>query len=83
MESSFSFKALTAGVLAAFVGFAGSFAIVVQGLNGVGASTDEAALITFLVTASGVTFFGIGGAIWGLVAGGAIYLWDHRQRNDS
>ena len=39
----------------------------------------EAAVITLLVTASGVTFFGIGGAFWGLVAGGAIYLWEHRS----
>jgi benzoate membrane transport protein len=30
----------------------------------------EAALITFLVTASGVTLLGIGSAFWGLVAGG-------------
>ncbi len=29
----------------------------------------EAAVITFLVTASGVTLFGIGAAFWGLVAG--------------
>ena len=29
----------------------------------------EPALITFLVTASGVTLFGIGSAFWGLVAG--------------
>jgi benzoate membrane transport protein len=29
----------------------------------------EAALITFLVTASGVSLFGIGAAFWGLVAG--------------
>jgi benzoate membrane transport protein len=32
----------------------------------------EAALITFLVTASGVSFFGISGAFWGLLAGGAM-----------
>jgi benzoate membrane transport protein len=32
----------------------------------------EAALVTFLVTASGLTFFGISGAFWGLVAGGAV-----------
>lgn len=32
----------------------------------------EAAMITFLVTASGVSFFGIGGALWGLLAGGAM-----------
>jgi len=30
----------------------------------------EAALITFLVTASGQGFLGVSGAFWGLVAGG-------------
>jgi len=39
----------------------------------------EAALITFLVTMSGMTFFGISGVFWGLLAGGAVYLWDHRK----
>lgn len=34
----------------------------------------EAALVTFLVSCSGVAFFGIGGAFWGLLAGGAV-LW--------
>jgi benzoate membrane transport protein len=32
----------------------------------------EAAIITFLVTASGLAFFGVSGAFWGLVAGGAM-----------
>jgi benzoate membrane transport protein len=32
----------------------------------------EAALVTFLTAASGLSFFGIGGAFWGLLAGGAI-----------
>jgi len=32
----------------------------------------ESAVITFVVTASGVGFFGISGAFWGLVAGGAM-----------
>lgn len=32
----------------------------------------EAAVITFLVTGSGVTLLGISGAFWGLVAGGAV-----------
>jgi benzoate membrane transport protein len=32
----------------------------------------EAAVITFLVAASGLSFAGIGGAFWGLVAGGAV-----------
>ena len=40
---------------------------------------QEAALITFLITASGITFFGIGGAFWGLLAGGAVYFL-HRAR---
>jgi len=34
----------------------------------------EAALITFLVTASGVSLFGIGAAFWGLVAGALAML---------
>ena len=34
----------------------------------------EAALITFLVAASGTTFLGIGSAFWGLVAGGLTLL---------
>jgi len=32
-------------------------------------STREPALITFLVTASGFSLWGIGAAFWGLVAG--------------
>src|SRR5260370_4492851 len=31
----------------------------------------EATLVTFLTAASGLTFFGVGRAIWGLVGGGA------------
>ena len=34
----------------------------------------EPALITFMVTASGVTLFGVGSAFWGLVAGGLAAL---------
>ena len=34
----------------------------------------EAALLTFMVSASGVSFFGIGSAFWGLVAGVATLL---------
>ena len=37
-------------------------------------SERESALITFLVTASGVSLFGIGSAFWGLVAGGLAWL---------
>ena len=34
--------------------------------------TREAAALTFLITASGVSFGGISGAFWGLIAGGAM-----------
>ncbi len=40
----------------------------------------EAAVITFLVTASGLTLFGIGGAFWGLVAGGIVYALGRWRR---
>jgi len=43
MFRAFSLQAFAAGVLAAFVGFASSFAVVVKGLQGVGASPAEAA----------------------------------------
>lgn len=32
-------------------------------------ASREAAIITFVVTASGISLFGIGAAFWGLVAG--------------
>ena len=32
----------------------------------------EAALVCFVVTASGVAFLGIGGAFWGLLTGGVM-----------
>lgn len=41
-------------------------------------STREAALITFLVTASGLTLFSVGAAFWGLVAG--LAAWVVRRR---
>jgi benzoate membrane transport protein len=35
-------------------------------------ASREAAVITFVVAGSGLTFLGIGGAFWGLLAGGAM-----------
>ena len=32
------------------------------------------AVVAFLVTASGLTLFGIGSAFWGLIAGGVCYV---------
>ncbi|GAA0733063.1 benzoate/H(+) symporter BenE family transporter [Dactylosporangium roseum] len=39
----------------------------------------EAAVVTFVVTASGMTILGIGSAFWGLVAGGLTALLLHRR----
>ncbi|MNZ22936.1 Inner membrane protein YdcO [compost metagenome] len=44
-------------------------------------SERDAALVTFLVTASGVTLLGIGSAFWGLIAGGICYaVFSHFRR---
>ncbi|WBB65523.1 benzoate/H(+) symporter BenE family transporter [Micromonospora sp. WMMD812] len=40
----------------------------------------EAAVVTFVVTASGVTLVGVGGAFWGLVAGCLMLLLFRRRR---
>ncbi len=74
---------LFAGAVTGFVGLAPPILIqAVAGLALIGAfsgsavaalkepETREAAAVTFLVTASGVTFLGISGAFWGLLAGG-------------
>ena len=74
---------LLAATVTAFVGLAPPILIqAVAGLALVAAfsgyamsafkepETREAAAVTFLVTASGVTFAGISGAFWGLLAGG-------------
>ena len=74
---------LLAGAVTGFVALAPPVLIqAVAGLALIGAfsgsafaalkepDTREAAAITFIVTASGVTFAGISGAFWGLLAGG-------------
>ena len=43
-------------------------------------ASREAAVITFIVTASGLSLFGIGAAFWGLVAGGIAHLVFTRMR---
>ena len=43
------------------------------------AAKRDAALVTLLITASGVNFFGIGGAFWGLV-GGLVTDWVFSRR---
>ncbi|WP_235031402.1 benzoate/H(+) symporter BenE family transporter [Geminicoccus flavidas] len=76
---------LFAGFAAAFI--AASPPLLIQAVAGLallgalssalsGALAQESerlpAIMTFVTTASGVSFFGIGGAFWGLVAGGAM-----------
>ena len=41
----------------------------------------EAALVTFLVTASGITLFGVGSAFWGLLGGVLVLLLLHGGRH--
>lgn len=41
------------------------------------AEDREAAVVTLVTTASGVAFFGVSGAFWGLAAGGALYAARH------
>ena len=74
---------------AAVTGFAGAAPLLVEtvaglallgalggALHGAVAVSEEreAALVTFLVTASGLGFGGVSGAFWGLLAGGALLL---------
>jgi benzoate membrane transport protein len=84
-----------ATVVALFVAFPPELVAAIAGLallatigNGLARATGqenqrEAALVTFLVTASGVALAGIGSAFWGLVAGVAtlgILRAGHRPR---
>jgi benzoate membrane transport protein len=77
---------LSAGIAAAFI--AASPPVLIQAVAGLALLTsfagavqaalaDEkarmAALVCFVTTASGVAFFGIGAAFWGLLAGGAMW----------
>lgn len=76
---------LTAGAVTAFVAL--SPTILIEAVGGLAliaafsgsalaafkeAETREVAAVTFLVTASGVSFAGVSGAFWGLLAGGAV-----------
>ncbi len=80
-----------ATVAALFAAFPRELVLVVAGLalvniigNGLAlAMRDEqqreAAMMTFLVTASGLTLFGIGSAFWGLIAGAVTALVMHKK----
>nr|WP_314901467.1 benzoate/H(+) symporter BenE family transporter [uncultured Deefgea sp.] len=82
-----------ATVAALFAAFPRELVLVVAGLalvniigNGLAlAMRDEtqreAAMMTFLVTASGLTLFAIGSAFWGLIAGAVTALVMHKRSN--
>ena len=78
---------LFAGAVTAFVSLAPSVLIeAVAGLALIGAfsaaaraafdaeDSREASAVTFLLTASGISIFGVSGAFWGLLAGGLVLL---------
>jgi benzoate membrane transport protein len=75
------FAAAPAILIAAVAGLAllGAF---VAALNRAMAELDDriASAITFLVTASGLSFWGVGSAFWGLLAGLAMYSLVRWQR---
>jgi benzoate membrane transport protein len=81
---------LLAGLVTAFISLAPGILIeAVAGLALIGAFAGsavaafkdedgrEAAAVTFIVTAASLTFYGISGAFWGLLAGGLIYFLTH------
>lgn len=82
------FAAFGASVVALFASFPPALIATVAGIALIGplvgalgqslaAEQDRfAAVVTFAVTASGLNFFGIGAAFWGLVAGLAVYGLD-------
>ena len=73
------FAALPKELIAVLAGLAllgaigGSLADAVNDAN-----HREASVITFLATASGMTFWGLGSAFWGVVIGAVAYLLLHR-----
>jgi benzoate membrane transport protein len=90
-----TFGAAVAGLLDAFprelvfaVAGLALVGTIAGGLSGALAepAQREPALVTFLVTLSGVTFLGVGSALWGLVAGAValfVQKWRPRRRTDA
>ncbi|MCB8880440.1 benzoate/H(+) symporter BenE family transporter [Acidisoma cellulosilytica] len=69
-----TFIALSSPVLITAVAGIALFGALASSLAGAVAEPAErdAAMVTFLMAASGLQIFGIGGAFWGLLAGGAV-----------
>ena len=78
-------------IVALFTSLPGEFVAVLAGLALIGAIASnisafaaekshlEAAVITFIATASGVSFLGLGSAFWGVVAGALAYNLLYRR----
>jgi benzoate membrane transport protein len=73
------FRALPAELIATLAGLA-LIGAITTGVIGVAQDDKhrDASVITFLVTASGMSFLGLGAAFWGLAIGGCAYLILHR-----
>ncbi len=69
-----SFIALSSPVLITAVAGIALFGVLASSLAGAAAEPSErdAAMVTFLLSASGLEILGIGGPFWGLLAGGAV-----------
>ncbi|MGB8714172.1 MAG: benzoate/H(+) symporter BenE family transporter [Onishia taeanensis] len=78
-------------IVALFTSLPGEFVAVLAGLALIGAITSnisafaahkdhlEASVITFIATASGMSFLGLGSAFWGVVVGALAYNVLHRR----
>lgn len=73
------FGSLPKELIAALAGLA-LIGAITTGLVGMAQDTKhlESSVITFLVTASGMSFLGLGAAFWGLVIGGTAYFVLHK-----
>ena len=80
-----TFIALSSPVLITAVAGIALFGALASSLAGAAAEPSErdAAMVTFLMAASGLQIFGIGGAFWGLLAGGAILVLQRVRSNMS
>lgn len=80
-------------IVALFTSLPGEFVAILAGLALLGAITSnisafaaekshlEASVITFIATASGISFLGLGSAFWGVVVGALAYNLLHRRFN--
>jgi benzoate membrane transport protein len=80
-----TFIALSSPVLITAVAGIALFGALASSLAGATAEPSErdAAMVTFLLSASGLHLLGIGGAFWGLLAGGLVLAIQRLRRRES